>query len=101
MKISIHIYYIYLSIDTNIYSPEYGQLLVDGDDGLDEVVVVDAAHEVREEGPPDLGLEAGEEELQQVRDAAAGVRPRQVLEHQRGAEVAGLQLSPDNQNIYD
>ena len=98
MQISIH--HIYLSIHTNI-SPEYGQLLVDGDDGLDEVVVVDAAHEVREEGPPDLGLEAGEEELQQVRDAAAGVRPRQVLEHQRGAEVAGLQLSPDNQNIYD
>ena len=62
--------------------PEYGELLVDADYCLDEVVIVDATDKVREEVLSDVVINASEEELKQIQDAGAEVSPAEILEDQ-------------------
>ena len=57
------------------FKPKYGELLVDADDCLDKVVVVDAADKVRQEVLPDIGVDTGEEELEQIQHTGAEVSP--------------------------
>ena len=80
-------------------SPEDGQLLVNIDDGLDEVIIINTADEVCQEVSPHFWINAGEDELEKVQNTGADVTPAEILKHQIWTEIPRLQFCPADNNV--